>query len=276
MDFVDPDDPNNPVEALRDMVDAMPCARPTGAPLFTVTGDCEPLLPAAADSAFAALARAALGDAAETVSLHSMRVQLACALKAVEASDAHIQAFARWKTPESVQIYGRFNPTTYAEWLRRAAAARTTSRQVQHLPQYDDDEAHIAMDDTIAAVRTPEFEDSCAPVSDPESDGDGGSAPSDASVDDGADSSDADSAAGAATPAKRRRRSALSNDTKISVVQQNPKRPGSKSHARFEMYKHARTRAQYIEAGGTTADFAYDLEHGFVTPAGTLGARDAA
>ena len=47
-------------------------------------------------------------------------------------------------------------------------------------------------------------------------------------------------------------------------MQSNPKRPGSGRHARYENYKRARTRAQFLELGGTGKDSAHDVAKGFV------------
>ena len=50
----------------------------------------------------------------------------------------------------------------------------------------------------------------------------------------------------------------------IRVQQDNPKRFGSKSHQRFDAYKSAKTKQQFLDLGGTTADFAYDVSKGYV------------
>lgn len=48
-------------------------------------------------------------------------------------------------------------------------------------------------------------------------------------------------------------------------VKKNPKREGSKAHARFSKYMAAKTVAEYIELGGTKADLKYDEQKGFIT-----------
>ena len=65
-----------------------------------------------------------------------------------------------------------------------------------------------------------------------------------------------------APPPKRR----TVADFGIMLKQSNPKRPGSKSksHARYEVYKVAATRAQYRALGGSTADYAHDYGKGYV------------
>ena len=44
----------------------------------------------------------------------------------------------------------------------------------------------------------------------------------------------------------------------------NPKKPGSASHRRYESYKHARTRGEFLELGGPAADLNHDAKRGFV------------
>ena len=51
----------------------------------------------------------------------------------------------------------------------------------------------------------------------------------------------------------------------IQILQENPKKVGSKSHARYEVYKAANTLAEFVELGGTRADIKYDMERGFLT-----------
>jgi hypothetical protein len=60
-----------------------------------------------------------------------------------------------------------------------------------------------------------------------------------------------------------------STDTrKIKVlVKGNPKREGSASYARFELYKFAKTVDAFITAGGTAADVAHDSKKGYISVA---------
>lgn len=44
----------------------------------------------------------------------------------------------------------------------------------------------------------------------------------------------------------------------------NPKKPGSKTHGRFACYSHGMTIQQAIDAGIQTGDLTYDRDHGFV------------
>ena len=262
-----PDDPNNPCLVLQRLERSLPCDDRISMPLFAISPDGTPLLPDRADEMFAQLSTFALGaDAAARVSMHSCRVELACSLKAAGASDGQIQAFARWKTAASVNIYGRWNPEDYADWMRRAAAARTSSAQVANLCQLDDDDAHVDLDEAIAVVDTPGFEDSCEPADDPDDD--------DANVasDNDNDNSDAPDAASpsppiaaaqppAATPAKR---PPPTDAAELRLVDANPKRLDSKSYHRYELYKSATSKGEFRRLGGTAADFANDLKRGYI------------
>ena len=48
------------------------------------------------------------------------------------------------------------------------------------------------------------------------------------------------------------------------LVEDNPKREGSKSFDRWKGYAGASTVGDYIAAGGTYGDLKYDAEHGFI------------
>ena len=50
----------------------------------------------------------------------------------------------------------------------------------------------------------------------------------------------------------------------FTMREPNPKTPGSKAFARYEQYQSATTRKEYKEKGGTTKDWKYDLDHGFI------------
>ncbi|KAH8066213.1 hypothetical protein JL722_630 [Aureococcus anophagefferens] len=57
----------------------------------------------------------------------------------------------------------------------------------------------------------------------------------------------------------------ISRDLLIAYDQENPKRPGTNSHFRYEAYKRATSGAAFLALGGTVADLRYDLGRGFVT-----------
>jgi hypothetical protein len=117
----------------------------------------EPLLPSGqgrrsldhktADAIFKLLATKALGAAvAATLSLHSGRVWLACALLAKGKSPAVIQAFCRWKSAESVKIYARMNAAAYAATLLEVMEADITSISPHNLPTLDHDDKFAALE----------------------------------------------------------------------------------------------------------------------------------
>ena len=56
----------------------------------------------------------------------------------------------------------------------------------------------------------------------------------------------------------------ISRDLLIAYDQENPKRPGTSSHFRYEGYKRATSGAAFLALGGTLADLRYDLGRGFV------------
>ena len=98
------------------------------APLF-VTGTRTPLRHTATDERFQAMLRAAgvPPERAATLSMHSWRVYLACALLAKGASSQQILSMLRWRSDEALRLYARLNDTTYATWLDQAADATIDS-----------------------------------------------------------------------------------------------------------------------------------------------------
>lgn len=64
---------------------------------------------------------------------------------------------------------------------------------------------------------------------------------------------------------ERKPRVAKNGESKIKVlVEENPKRKGSASHARFAKYKDGMTVSEFISKGGTAADVNYDAAHGYI------------
>lgn len=52
---------------------------------------------------------------------------------------------------------------------------------------------------------------------------------------------------------------------KIKVlVKENPKRAGSASHDRFELYTKNKTIQEYFDAGGSQKDLNWDMDKGFI------------
>lgn len=68
--------------------------------------------------------------------------------------------------------------------------------------------------------------------------------------------------------APRGRSSKYSGGEKITVeVKENPKREGTASAGRFDIYKNNMTVAKFLELGGTLADIAYDTRRGYISVA---------
>ena len=70
------------------------------------------------------------------------------------------------------------------------------------------------------------------------------------------------------TPTPRPRRERLSEadlSRSISVQQHNPKQAGSKSHARYELYRRATTVREFLSLGGSRADLNHDVGKHYVT-----------
>jgi hypothetical protein len=60
------------------------------------------------------------------------------------------------------------------------------------------------------------------------------------------------------------KRSSAQQRTITVLVAANPKRPGSATHARFELYRTGMTVAEFLAAGGRSVDLAWDEGHGFI------------
>ena len=58
--------------------------------------------------------------------------------------------------------------------------------------------------------------------------------------------------------------------TKISIQEKNPKKSGSKSAARYDVYKTAKTIAEFYSLGGKKADARYDLGKGYMKIVGPI------
>jgi len=48
------------------------------------------------------------------------------------------------------------------------------------------------------------------------------------------------------------------------IEKKNPKREGSASYDRYELYKTSKTVTDFIAAGGTRGDVAYDAKKGYI------------
>ena len=77
-------------------------------------------------------------------SFHSFRIGLACCLRASGCPDSIIQALCRWRSPESIPIYGRLNAEARATYLKAAFVTHATSVSSANLPTLDIDDALAA------------------------------------------------------------------------------------------------------------------------------------
>ena len=133
-----------------------------------------------------------------------------------------------------------------------------------HLPSICDSELHANMGPVVNALTSgTDVADSCdVYVSDDEDEPDSADAePANSSTAPSVVVNRGDSRGVVGAPPPKRRAVA---DFGIMLKQSNPKRLGSKSHARYEVYKVAATRAQYRALGGSTADYAHDYGKGYV------------
>ena len=136
------DDDTNAAAALRELELVVPVsgARRSLVPLFVSDESLAPLTHAQADDTFDALTALALDPAvARTLSLHSGRVFLASALKALGFDDPDIQSFVRWRDPASIAIYAHREPDEYIAALSRALNVDITSVLTKNLPTCDND-----------------------------------------------------------------------------------------------------------------------------------------
>lgn len=54
-------------------------------------------------------------------------------------------------------------------------------------------------------------------------------------------------------------------DAPVTVLaEKNPKKVGSKAHARFELYKDCKTVGEFLAKGGTYSDIAYNVGRSFI------------
>ena len=135
------DDPLNAARAYAAYELMAPChgAARQSTPMFALEGDVS-LDHGRADYLFAKWTSAALGDViAATLSLHSGRVWLACALLACKKGNPTTQALVRWKTDTSIKIYARLEPEDYVRHLLDAIDAKVTAALVAQLPPIDND-----------------------------------------------------------------------------------------------------------------------------------------
>ena len=60
----------------------------------------------------------------------------------------------------------------------------------------------------------------------------------------------------------------------VVIRQNNPKRPGTASYLRYEMYKSASTKTEFHMLGGTSADLLWDRKKGYITVCDSADSMD--
>ena len=60
----------------------------------------------------------------------------------------------------------------------------------------------------------------------------------------------------------------------FKICQDNPKRPGTASYLRYEMYKSANTKHEFHMLGGTSADLLWDRKKGYITVCDSADSMD--
>ena len=87
-------------------------------------------------------------EEADQFSFHSFRIGFATALLAAGCSHETIQALVRWRSEESIRIYGRMDASTYGSLISKALTQNTQSITGRRLP------FAIDSDDFLVAAET--------------------------------------------------------------------------------------------------------------------------
>ena len=132
----------NAARAIADMFLAVPI--PTSAAsstlLFCTSTAGSPMRHSTADSALRGLLVAAFpSEDPSRWSWHSFRIGCACALLAAGASMPLIQAIARWRSTQSIEIYARLGAKDYGTWVLRVQKQAVDVSTVRNLPRLDSD-----------------------------------------------------------------------------------------------------------------------------------------
>ena len=129
--------------AVRDIELEQPCdpqARKT-TPLFGDVNGC-PFTYAVLHRELRQVLTALFGAAvASTLTWHSFRIGLACALHSADCPDAVIQLICRWACPESLHVYAQMGVSKNIYWTELANRATFDVTRVNNLPALDRDVA---------------------------------------------------------------------------------------------------------------------------------------
>lgn len=79
-------------------------------------------------------------NVASTLTWHSFRIGLACALHAADCPDAVIQLICRWTCPESLHVYRQMGVEKHVFWTEKARRAEFDATRVNNLPVLDNDD----------------------------------------------------------------------------------------------------------------------------------------
>ena len=82
---------------------------------------------------------------ASTISWHSIRIGLACALLRAGCPPAIIQLICRWASEQSLRVYARIGTNLHIEWTDKAAQANVDAVQVGNLPRLDNSTEYAAL-----------------------------------------------------------------------------------------------------------------------------------
>jgi hypothetical protein len=138
---------NSAAAAICDIERKLPCrglAR-RHTPLF-VTASGKPYSYALLNRRLLQLVHAIFGPGvADTISWHSIRIGLACALHAAGCPDPAIQLICRWASPESLKLYRLLGTSSHIAWCDRAAAASFDAIQVTNIPRLDNSLDYAAL-----------------------------------------------------------------------------------------------------------------------------------
>jgi hypothetical protein len=142
-----PDDPANACDGLlriglRYLLRGLLCSRHA---LFFRDSELTPMTQSTLDTYLDYLLRIYLSaEEASVRSFHSFRIGLACCLRASGCPDPIIQALLRWRSPESLEVYGRLNADARDKYLQAAFKTSASSVSSANLPTIDISDALAA------------------------------------------------------------------------------------------------------------------------------------
>ena len=145
-------------------------------PAFSPSGDHRPFSPSQADAALFALLVHVTGgtEAARAlyITWHSHRVTLARAIVEgghAENTDAIAQALVRWRTADSVHLYGQLTHTRYADYIDAAIRTDVSTADDTPIPMCSIEQLADELDAVVDGIETPKcsLNDADAPASAP-------------------------------------------------------------------------------------------------------------